>query len=148
MADEMTQIRQNIWDNLQVEVSATFNPIRLPLKQVKEMEQGLVVEVGDLMDNRVIIEVEGHPVAWGELLVLGDKFGVRIQGLQEGVQYVEQVPAPAAAASTTGTTSQQVPQQPQPQEDEYDTTQGDELLDLDLDESDFDDLDEEDEDWT
>jgi hypothetical protein len=154
MADEMTEIKQNIWDNLQVEVTATFNPIKLPLKQVKEMEQGLVVEVGDLMDNRVSIEVEGHPVAFGELLVLGDKFGVRIQGLQAGVEYVEQVPPPSTVTATgsSGTTdqtgTQPAPQQVSDQDDEMMEEQSDELMDLDLDESDFDDLDEDDEDWT
>lgn len=148
--DEM-QTKQNIWDNLQVEVTASFNPIKLPLKQVKEMEQGLVVEVGDLMDNRIVIEVEGHPIAWGELLVLGDKFGIRIQGLHEAARHVEQMPGAAEAISSS-------PEQPgammQPISSEHGVESSakasapDELADLDLDESDFDDLDDDDEDWT
>src|SRR5690606_10240822 len=90
MATE-TQSRKSIWDNLEVEVTAAFNPIKLPLKQVKEMEQGLVIEVGGLMDNAILIEVEGQPIAWGELLVVGDKFGVRIQGLHDHVAQVQAV---------------------------------------------------------
>ncbi len=148
MADE-TQTRPNIWDNLEVEVTATFNPIKLPLKQLKEMEQGLVVEVGDLMDNRVSIEVEGHPVAWGELLVLGDRYGVRIQGMHDAVA---QVTEKSPAVSTMPTGQEATPgqaQQPAAQDAPGDnfSDQSDEFMDLDLDESDFDDLDDE-EDWS
>ncbi len=138
MANEM-QIKQNIWDNLEVEVTAAFSPIKLPLKQIKEMEQGLVVEVGDLMDNRVILEVEGHPVAWGELLVLGDKFGVRIQGMQDGVE--------ASDHSSAGISSSATEEYEAGAEEAETEVQSDELMDLDLDESDFDDLDDE-EDWS
>lgn len=141
MAQEM-QTKPTIWDNLQVEVTAAFRPIKLPLKQLKEMEQGLVVEVGDLMDNRVQIEVEGHPIAWGELLVLGDKFGVRIQGVLEAAAHVDQT-SPAVSPVS--------PVQPQPPAEQAPVQeappQSATLMDLDLDESDFDDLDDE-EDWT
>lgn len=140
MANDM-QIKQNIWDNLEVAVSATFNPVKMPLRQLKEMEQGLVVEVGDLMDNRVQIEVEGHPVAWGELLVVGDKFGVRIQGVLDGVESVDET-SPGVTQTTQqpagGAPGQAAPDTP---------VRSDELMDLDLDESDFDDLDDA-EDWS
>lgn len=136
-----TQQKQNIWDNLQVEVTAAFDPIKLPLKQIKEIEQGLVLEIGDLMDNRVKIEVEGHPVAWGELLVLGDKFGVRIQGLSE-VAATESSAAMPMALSTPAPETQEIAVNEVANEDA-----GSDNFDLDLDDSDFDDLDDE-EDWT
>jgi flagellar motor switch/type III secretory pathway protein FliN len=138
-----TQVKQNLWDNLEVEVTATFNPIKLPLKQIREMEQGLVIEVGSLMDNQVSIEVEGHPVAWGELLVLGDRYGVRIQGLKD-------TPGPSKTSSSAsgdmaGTAVQVAGTHPGQETHPQEETGG--LMDLDLDESDFDDLDD-DEDWT
>ena len=144
-----TQPRPNIWDNLEVEVTAAFNPIKLPLKQLKEMEQGLVLEVGELLDNKVQIEVEGHPIAWGELLVLGDKFGVRIHQIHEAVERMD-----ARSAAVTPVEPEQHalaaaeahPQQAAPPEQPGQQMAPNELLDLDLDESDFDDLDG-DEDW-
>lgn len=144
MANEM-HVKPNIWDNLEVEITASFNPVKMPLKQIKEMEQGLVVEVGDLMDNRLQIEVEGHPVAWGELLVLGDKFGVRIQGLHDSV-------AGMAQTSPSGGQAPSVEESAVYSEDNAmanasNTGTSDEYMDLELDESDFDDLDDE-EDWT
>lgn len=149
MTQQLTT-RQSLWDNLPVEVSATFNPIRMPLKQLKEIEQGLVIEVGDLMDNRVQLEVEGHAVAWGELVILGDKFAVRIQGLPDSVTPDAAPPKPVA--STPAPTSDN-PEAPHPLEPVAQTTDinpdapESDTMDLDLDESDFDDLDDE-EDWT
>jgi flagellar motor switch protein FliN/FliY len=70
--------KQALWDNLMIEVGAEFEPIKLPLKQLKQMTEGLVIEMGDLVHNRVCLQVEGKPLAWGELIIVGDKFGVRI----------------------------------------------------------------------
>ena len=127
-----TQSPTDLWDNLPVEVTASFNPVKMPLKQLKEIEQGLVMEVGGLMDNRITIEVEGQAVAWGELLVLGDKFGVRIMGIHQAPQSFQpsgntDAPKPTSAAPET---NQSAPANP-------DLSQ--------FDESDFDD---DDEDWT
>lgn len=141
--------KPNLWDNLEVEVTAAFNPVKLPLKQVKEMEQGLVLEIGDLMDNRVSVEVEGHPVAWGELLVLGDKFAVRIQGLHEAAT---ETPQPERKPENTGTPeppTNQASAGPQPGDPAANNDDAEDLMNFDLDESDFDDLDgDDDEDWT
>lgn len=70
--------RQTLWDNLMIEVGAEFEPVRLPLKHLKEMTEGLIVEMGDLVHNRVCLRVEGKTLAWGELVIVGDKFGVRV----------------------------------------------------------------------
>lgn len=84
-------LRQSLWDNLMIEVSAEFEPIKLPLKQLRQMSEGLVVELGDIIDNRLCLQVEGRTLAWGELVVVGDKFAVRIS----------QVEATASGGGTT-----------------------------------------------
>ncbi len=148
MVEEMT-LKQTLWDNLEVEVTACFRPIRLPLKRVKEMEQGLVIELTDLVENKLQIEVEGNPVAWGELLILDDKFAVRIQGLHEEVQPFAQNPlvpvsTPVASASVN------IPVEPAAESTDMPVppvVPSAAETDFDLDESDFDDLDDE-EDWT
>ncbi len=139
-----TQIKQNIWDTLEVDVTAAFSAVKIPLKQLKDMEQGLVVEVGDLMDNKVNIEVAGQSIAWGELLVVGDKFGVRIQGLHDAASRMEQsLQAANSALPEEAVANSNLAKEEPPKE----TTAANELMDLDLDESDFEDLDDE-EDWT
>jgi flagellar motor switch/type III secretory pathway protein FliN len=74
--------RQSLWDNLMIEVTAEFDPIRLPLKQIKQMSEGLVVEMGDLIHNRICLQVEGKTLAWGDLIIVGDKFGIRINKVE------------------------------------------------------------------
>jgi hypothetical protein len=74
----ITSAKQALWDNLMIEVGAEFEPIKLPLKQLKQMTEGLVIEMGDLVHNRVCLQVEGKTLAWGELIIVGDKFGVRV----------------------------------------------------------------------
>ncbi len=74
--------RQTLWDNLMIDVSAEFTAVKLPLKQLRQMTEGLVVEMGDLIHNQVSLQVEGKTLAWGELVIVGDKFGVRINKLE------------------------------------------------------------------
>jgi flagellar motor switch/type III secretory pathway protein FliN len=74
--------RQNLWDNLMIEVNAEFEPIKLPLKQLKQMSEGLVVEIGDVTHNKICLQVEGKVLAWGELIIVGDKFGIRVNRVE------------------------------------------------------------------
>ncbi|MEB3286744.1 MAG: FliM/FliN family flagellar motor switch protein [Vampirovibrionales bacterium] len=70
--------RQALLDSLMIDVGAQFTPVKMPLHQIKQMSEGLIVEVGDLVHNEVLLTVEGKPLALGELVIVGDKFGVRV----------------------------------------------------------------------
>ncbi|MEB3206452.1 MAG: FliM/FliN family flagellar motor switch protein [Vampirovibrionales bacterium] len=63
---------------LPVDVYAEFEPQRLPLGYVQQMSEGLLVDVGHLSQNRVRLHVDGKTVALGELVIVGDRFGVLI----------------------------------------------------------------------
>lgn len=75
-----------LWDDLVVNIQAEFEPTPLPLRELKQMGEGLVVEVGDLVNNRIRLHVEGRTLAWGELVIVGDKFGVLIRQVSEDSQ--------------------------------------------------------------
>jgi flagellar motor switch protein FliN len=78
-AQQSSSMRQRLWDNLMIDVSAEFSPVKLPLKHLKQMSEGLVVEMGDLLHNKVCLQVEGKTLAWGELVIVGERFAVRIR---------------------------------------------------------------------
>lgn len=81
MTDEMLgniNPAQAIWDNIQVEVGAEFKKIKLPLGELRNMTEGLVVEVASLVDNEVRLHIDGKDLAIGELVIVGDKYGVMI----------------------------------------------------------------------
>ncbi len=79
---QMETTKKMLWDNLMIDVSAEFDPVKLPLKQLRQMSEGLVVELGDLTRNRIHLVVEGKALATGELVIVGDKFGVRIHQVE------------------------------------------------------------------
>jgi flagellar motor switch protein FliN len=68
-------------EQLNVDVHACFEPLKLPLSQVRQMGEGLLVEVGDLLQNKIYLQVNGNTLAEGELMVVGDKFGVLVTKL-------------------------------------------------------------------
>jgi flagellar motor switch/type III secretory pathway protein FliN len=70
-----------LWNNLMIEVAAEFLPTKLPLKQLKEMSEGSIVEVANLLQNQIRLHVEGQTVATGELVIVGNQFGVLIHQL-------------------------------------------------------------------
>lgn len=77
MEDIMDSV-ENIWDNVQVDVLAKFSKVKLSLGELRQMSEGSVVELDHVYDNKVVLEVEKKTVAKGELVIIGDKYGVRI----------------------------------------------------------------------
>ena len=77
MEDMMSSV-ENIWDNVQVDVLAKFSKVKLSLGELRQMSEGAVVELDHVYDNTVVLEVEKKTVAKGELVIIGDKYGVRI----------------------------------------------------------------------
>jgi flagellar motor switch protein FliN/FliY len=109
---QSTAMKQTLWENLMIDVTAEFMPSKLPLGQLRQMTEGLVVEVGDLVHNRVRVHVEGKTVAYGELVIVGDKFGVRIQQVEDGQNASEPIAALPIGASVPQQQPQPTPQAP------------------------------------
>lgn len=70
------QAQHSLWDALKVDVHAEFAPAKIPVGHLKQMSEGLIVEVADLLKNQVQLVVNGAVLAHGELVIVGDKFGV------------------------------------------------------------------------
>ncbi|MEM0950594.1 MAG: FliM/FliN family flagellar motor switch protein [Cyanobacteria bacterium P01_H01_bin.74] len=80
--DSQGQKSSGLWDNLHVDLIAELPPVKLPLKHLKQISEGIVVELGDVVNNLVTLQVDGKPIAEGELLIIGDKFGVRVRAVK------------------------------------------------------------------
>jgi flagellar motor switch protein FliN/FliY len=63
--------------NVTVELGRT----KMSLRQILDLQQGSVVELDRLAGEAVDIFVNDRPVAMGEVVVVDDKFGVRITEL-------------------------------------------------------------------
>lgn len=69
---------QNLWDNIQVEMGAEFEKVKITLGELKGIEQGLVLDISSVYDNKISLTVEDRVIAKGELVIINDRYGVRI----------------------------------------------------------------------
>lgn len=84
--DEMgnTNESANLWDSIEVDMYAELNPVKISLGDLKRIEEGLVVDVAALYDNKVTLRVENKVVGHGELVIINDRYGVKISDIAEG----------------------------------------------------------------
>lgn len=71
-------LSQSLWDNIQVDMGAEFEKVKITLGELKNIEQGLVVDISSVYDNRISLKVENKVIAKGELVIVNDRYGVRI----------------------------------------------------------------------
>lgn len=94
--------QQAFWNQLHIDVHACFEPVRIPLNDLQQLSQGLIMEVGDLTDNQIRLQVDDNTIATGELVIVGDKFGVRITHVAaEGGEPRQQTPVVEAFTPVT-----------------------------------------------
>ena len=77
--NEMDNTNTNLWDSIQVDMSAEFDKVKLTLGELKSIEEGLIVDLCSVYDNKISLKVGGKLVANGELVIINDRFGVKIE---------------------------------------------------------------------
>ena len=73
----------NLWDSIQVDMTAEFDKVKVTLGELKSIEEGLIVDLCSVYDNKVTLKVGGKSVASGELVIINDRFGVRIEKVND-----------------------------------------------------------------
>ncbi len=73
----------NLWDSIQVDMAAEFDKVKVTLGELKSIEEGLIVDLCSVYDNKVSLKVGGKLVASGELVIINDRFGVRIEKVND-----------------------------------------------------------------
>lgn len=76
--DDMAGENTNLWDSIEVEMDAQFDTVKITLGELKNIEEGLVVDLTSIYDNKVTLTVENKPIARGELVIVNDRYGVKI----------------------------------------------------------------------
>ena len=79
--NDMDSTNTNLWDSIQVDMSAEFDKVKVTLGELKSIEEGLIVDLCSVYDNKVSLKVGGKTVAAGELVIINDRFGVRIENV-------------------------------------------------------------------
>ena len=76
--------QKNIWDSIEVDMYAEFDSVKITLGELKNIETGLVVDLTSLYNNCVTLKVEGKPIANGSLVIVNDRYGVKINEVLAG----------------------------------------------------------------
>ncbi len=76
--DEYMSETHNIWDSIEVDMDAVFDAVKISLGDLKSIEKGLVVDLASLYDNNVTLKVEGKSIASGSLVIVNDRYGVKV----------------------------------------------------------------------
>ena len=71
----------NLWDSLQVEMNAEFDKIKISLGELKDIQEGLVVDISSVYNNKVSLKVGDKIIARGELVIINDRYGVKISNV-------------------------------------------------------------------
>ncbi len=121
--ENMSNTQQNIWDSIEVEMYAEFDSVKISLGELKNIEDGLVVDLTSLYDNNVTLKVEGKPIASGSLVIVNDRYGVKINNV---IADSGETPMPRAArpqaedgVPVDDNYQEEVVQQPQAQEQQF-----------------------------
>lgn len=64
--------------NVPVKASVVLGSASIPVERLFAMKEGEVVELDQSVDTPVEVYVEGHLVAHGQIVVVGERFGVLI----------------------------------------------------------------------
>lgn len=88
----------NLWDSIQVDMAAEFDKVKVTLGELKSIEEGLIVDLCSVYDNKVALKVGGKIVAEGGLVIINDRFGVKIEKVNDSETQKEPVPQAQAEA--------------------------------------------------
>lgn len=69
---------KNMWDDIQIEVSAEFEKVKMTLGELKQIANGMVIDLADAFSGKISLVVEDRVVAKGDLVIINDRYGVRL----------------------------------------------------------------------
>ena len=72
---------ENLWDSIEVDMTAQFDAVKITLGDLKAIEQGAVVDLTSIYGNKVSLYVEDKIIARGELVIVNDRYGVKIENV-------------------------------------------------------------------
>lgn len=72
------QMEKNLWDDIQIELSAEFSKVKMTIGELKQITRGQIVDLGSVFNNEISLYIEDKKVAKGELLIINDKYAVRL----------------------------------------------------------------------
>ena len=122
---EEVKMEKNVWDDIQIELNAEFEKVKMTIGELKQISQGQIIDLGSIFDNEISLFVEDRKVAKGELIIINDRYAVRLnEVLSTNTNKVAIEPKPQAQAKPQAQKPQaqaqpkaQTQPKPQPQQE-------------------------------
>ena len=77
------ELPQNLWDSIQVEMGAELESVKITLGELKAIAKGQVMDLHSIYNTKVSLIVENQEVARGDLVIVNDRYGVKIDEVLE-----------------------------------------------------------------
>ncbi len=74
---------KNLWDSIEVDMYAELDPVKISLGDLKKIELGQVIDVAALYENKISLRVENKIIGHGELVIVNDRYGVKVLDIEE-----------------------------------------------------------------
>lgn len=120
---EETSLSQSLWDDIQIEMGAEFEKVKITLGELKNIEEGLVLDLNSVYDNRISLKVENKTIAKGELVIINDRYGVRIDEVfaseKNQAEQISQYP-PETEEEEQQLQEQELVEEPENSDEEFD----------------------------
>ncbi|MFN5538495.1 MAG: FliM/FliN family flagellar motor switch protein [Candidatus Melainabacteria bacterium] len=71
--------QEEVLSNFPVELRAEFRDVKVTLKEILALQSGSVLSIDRVTNGELFLTSQGKPIAKGELVVAGDKFGILIK---------------------------------------------------------------------
>ena len=97
--DREENANKNMWDDIQIEVNARFKKVKMTLGELKHISKGLVIDLGSVFHNEISLLVEDKTVAKGELVIINDKYAVKINEIISDTPKVQAQTAPTQGSA-------------------------------------------------
>ena len=68
-----------IWDTIPVDIVAEFENVTITLGELKQITEGSTVDLASIYENKIYLKVENKKIASGELVIINDKYAVRVE---------------------------------------------------------------------
>lgn len=113
-------MEKNLWDDIQIEVNAEFEKVKMTIGEIKQITQGQIVDLGSVFNNEISLFVENKKVAKGELIIINDRYAVKLTEVLSKLpnQNAQAKPAQSQAQPAQPQSAQKAsapPRQPQAQ---------------------------------
>ncbi len=126
---------KNLWDDIQIEVSAEFDKVKMTIGELKQITKGQVVDLGSVFNHQISLYVENKKIAKGELVIINDRYAVKLNEILSAKPV--EIAAKKEVEKEQKESAEQKQQQTQAQEQEQEQQQTQETKDEDFDYSDF-----------